>query len=184
MRAFRIVALVCIVFVAACGGSGKSNSSPASPTPTPTVTNLAGVWTGSVSQTSATGGPECLAVFQSANGGRDTLTAIISQTGSSLTATATSQTSGQGCTYSGTVGTRTAALNMTSCNPQGYVYSCNGISRDVYLLVRSVTADIILAPTSSNLVGTTGDTYGVFVHGTTTNSIGSIIVTNDVLMSK
>jgi hypothetical protein len=107
---------VCLVFLSAlvgCGG-GNSVTTPS----TPAVAQVGGVWTGTVTQTSATG-TECAALFQASNGASDRYTVQITQNGSSLTATSASQTSGIGCSYTGTVGGSTIALTGTSCTSAG-----------------------------------------------------------------
>jgi hypothetical protein len=174
--------LVCVILLAAitfaCSGGSGGGSSPAAPTPT--IAQAAGVWTGLVTQTGASGGPECLAMFQLSNGGSDRYTVSITQNGSTLTATASSQTTGQSCTYSGTAGTTSISLNATSCSPQGYQVTCGGALRDVYLVTRSVTGTV----SGSSMVGTTGETWNVYVRGATTNAIGAVVASNGFTLSR
>src|ERR1051326_4622535 len=104
--------LCCCLAVSGCG----SNST----TLTPSITQVGGVWIGSVTQISASGGPECLGFFQLSNGGSDRYTVQVTQNGATLTATGSSQSTDSNCSYTGTAGATTIALNATSCNPAGY----------------------------------------------------------------
>jgi len=54
-------AFACAVVLAALACGGTSPSAPS----TPTFASVAGVWTGPVTQTGASAGPECLGLFQS-----------------------------------------------------------------------------------------------------------------------
>src|SRR5215831_10330934 len=91
-----------VVFSAACGSSS-------SPSPM-LISQTGGTWTGALTLTSASGGPECLDVVQQGIGVPDQFTLAITQTGSSLTATGTTQTAGQTCSYFGTAGDAKLAL--------------------------------------------------------------------------
>jgi len=161
----RIVLIVLVCLIAACG-----SSSPAAPS----IAQVGGVWTGNVTQTGATSTTgECLAFFQQSNGGSDRYTVSITQTGSDLTATASSQSSGQSCNYTGTAGATTVSLNATACNPVGYAVVCNGLARDVVINARSVTGTV----SGNTISGTTGETWNVVVHNTST-PVGIVTVNN------
>lgn len=164
--------MLCSVFcLSAC--SGKD-------TPTaPATAQVAGLWSGTITQTGATGG-ECLALFQLGNGGTAGITLAITQNGTALTGTATSSGSGGTCTFNGTAGSTNLSLNVTSCQPAGYSVTCNGQLRDVYLAARSVTATI----SGNTLTGSAGDTWNVFARGTTTNGLGIVTVTNSLTLTR
>ncbi|MCR4374172.1 MAG: hypothetical protein NUW22_04925 [Acidobacteria bacterium] len=171
----RTIALLLVVFPAAlgCGGGG----SPAAPTPT--ISQVAGVWTGNVTQVSVTGG-ECLALFQQSNGGSDRYTLALTQTGATLAATAGSQNTGQSCTYTGTAGDGTISLNVATCEPGGYQATCNGQQRDVILFARSVTATV----NGSAMTGTVGESWNVFRRDERTNGLGIVTVNHTFTMTK
>ena len=78
----RALALLLLSGLSACGGSGNP-AAPSGPA------QVAGVWTGSLTATSITGG-ECVgALLQSVVGTSENFTASVQQSGSSLTATVT-----------------------------------------------------------------------------------------------
>lgn len=164
MARWLLIALA--LMTAACG-----SDAPSAPTPPP-IAQVAGVWTGNVTQTVATGGPECLALFQLGNGGSAPFTLAVTQAGSALTATASAQATGQSCSYTGTAGSTTVSLNATACQPQGFQVTCNFVPRDVILLSRSVTATVTL----NTMSGTSGESWNVFPRGATTGGIGIVIV--------
>lgn len=174
----RAVYLVFVSVLVGCGGE-NSVTMPS----TPAVAQVGGLWTGTVTQTSATG-TECAALFQSSNGASDRYTVQITQNGSKLTATSrvfdaalkpeASQTSGVSCSYTGTADGSTIALTGTSCTSSGYQVICNGLARDAVRVAFSVTATV----SGNTMSGTTGASYNIFPRGTTANSLG-IIVLND-----
>jgi hypothetical protein len=164
----RSCVVLLLMSMAACNGG---NSTPTAPS----IAQVSGVWTGTVTQTSASGG-ECVGtLFAGSNGVSSPFTVSITQSGSSLNATASSQTTGQSCTYTGTAGSNTIALNVTTCTPVAFQIRCaNNAVRDIYLVTRSVTGTL-----NGNMIsGTTGETWNVFASGTTTNGLGVLVVNN------
>src|SRR6516165_7624965 len=124
-----------VLFSVACGSSSSS--------PSPMLISQAGgTWTGPLTLTSATGGPECLDVVQQGIGVPDQFTLSITQTGTSLSATGTTQTAGQTCSYFGTVGNSQLALDSNMCTPGGVRLTCGGTPRDALLTRRSITASV------------------------------------------
>ena len=166
-----LLAAVIVWLGISCGGGSSSPTAPAAPT----IANAAGVWVGNVTQTSATSSTgECATLYQLSNGLSDRFTASITQSSTTLTATASSQTSGSSCAYSGTAGTNNITLNATSCTVNFMQGTCNGFARDMYLAARSVTGTV----SGNTMTGTVGETWNVFVRGTTANGIGIVTVTN------
>ena len=146
-----------------CGGDSTSPTSPTAPS-TPTIAQVGGVWTGTATLTNVTGG-ECVGtVFQLLVGTSDALTAAVTQTGSTLTATVTSQSSGTSCSYSGTAGTTTMTLNLTTCQVSTIVgIQCDGgFVRDIELFAGSITGTV----SGNTASGTQAETWNVFVGGT------------------
>ena len=169
----RLVPLALIVILAT--GCGDDDS----PTAPPSVVQVGGIWTGTVTQVSASGGPECLGLFQQSNGLTDNYTVSITQNGSSLTATASSQTGGETCNYTGTAGSNSVALNATSCNPSGYQATCNFQPRDIAIQTRSVTGTV----SGNTMTGTTGETWNVMPRGSSTG-LGTVAVANSFSLRK
>lgn len=167
----------------ACGGGDSNNGTSTPTTPSaPTIAQVGGVWTGSVVQTSASGGDCVGPFFQQSNGASDRYTVTISQSGTFLTATASSQTSGSSCTYSGTAGSNTLALNFLDCQSgAAYRVTCaGGFQRDIYLRARSITGTV-----SGNVInGTTGETWNVYPVGTMSNPFGNLIVNDGFTFSR
>ena len=175
-----------LILVWACGGG---NSTPSAPS----TTQVAGVWTGTLTQTSASGSfegldsnqGECLAFFQLSNGGSDRFTASIAQTGITLAATAISQATGQSCSYNGTAENSTISLTIdgstmtaTNCNSSSYQVTCDGAARDVYLISRSIAGTV----SGNTISGKSGETWRVLVGGKEEN--GAILVNNSFTLSR
>ena len=114
-----------------CGGGSSSPTAPSAPT----IAQVAGVYTGTSTLTSVSGG-ECVGtLFQSAVGAVSAFTAGVTQMGSTLSATVTSQTTGISCSYSGTAGSSAVTLNLTTCQIDTLVYECaGGVRRRVELI--------------------------------------------------
>ncbi len=162
----RVLIIGVVVAVAACG---------ASPSPAPTIiSDVSGNWTGALSPTSATGGPECLSVFQQSIGLHDQLSLAITQTGSTLSATGTSQAIGQSCTYYGTSGNGMIALSGNVCQPGGATITCNGVLRDAFLVRRLLTATV----TGTVMTGTVSDSWSILPTGSTIGALGVIEATS------
>ena len=163
-----------------CGGDSTSPTSPTAPS-TPTIAQVAGVWTGTATLTSVTGG-ECVGtVLQSAVGSADSFTAAVTQTGSTLSATITSQSSGLSCSYSGTAGSNTVTLNLTTCQVDTLldVQCAGGVLRDMQLIAEGITGTV-----SGNTVsGTTAETWNVFIAGTTVG-VGPLTLNSTFTMAR
>ena len=175
-----------LISASACGGG---NSTPSAPS----TTQVAGVWTGALTQTSASGlfegldsnQGECLAFFQLSNGRSDRFIAAITQSGSSLVATTSSQLTGQSCSYDGTAGNNTLSLTLnastvtaTNCNPSSYHVACNGAARDLYLISRSIAGTV----NGDTISGKSGETWKVLVDGKEEN--GAVVVNDSFTLSR
>ncbi len=172
----RRLLLFGVLTAAACGGSSSS--------PSGTGTAQVGfLWSASVTQTTASGGQECLLSFQSANGQADSWTIQINQNNTDLTASAASVNSGQSCSYTGTVGTSPITLNMTTCTPAGFTISCSGTLRDVYILSRTLNGNVN-ATNATLIQGTTAESWNVFANGDTTTILSTIKTTGSFIFRR
>jgi len=178
-----------VLLLISASACGDGNSTPSAPS----TTQVAGVWTGTLTQTSASGlfegldsnQGECLALFQLSTGRSDRFTASIEQTGITLAATATSQATGQSCSYSGTAENNTIALTINAstateinCSPSRYQVMCDGASRDVYLISRSIAGTV----SGNTISGKSGETWRVLVNGKEEN--GAVVVNNSFTLSR
>jgi hypothetical protein len=169
--------MVCTVLLGALAGCGGNHA--VTPTPiTPSVAQVAGVWTGTVTQVRASG-VECAALFQVSNGHVDDDTVSIEQHGIGLVANGTSQTTGQNCAYAGGAGSNSIVLQMTSCQPSSYQVTCAGVARDVALVSHSLAGMVV----GNTITGTLSTTWNVFPRGATTG-IGLVVVTASVSLSR
>ena len=134
------------------------------------ISQTGGTWTGTLTLTSASGGPECLDVVQQGIGVPDQFTLAITQTGSTLTATGTTQTAGQTCSYFGTAGDAKLALDSNTCTPGGVRLTCGGNQRDALLARRSITASV----NGTTMTGTITESWSIFVAGTNVGALGVI----------
>jgi hypothetical protein len=172
----RRLLLLGVLTAAACGGSSSS--------PSGTGTAQVGfLWSATVTQTTASGGQECLLSFQSANGQADNWTIQINQSNTDLTALAASVSSGQQCNYTGTVNTSQMVLNMSTCTPAGFTISCNGNLRDVYILSRSLSGNTN-ATTATVIQGTTAESWNVYANGDTTTLLSTIKTTGSFIFRR
>ena len=168
-----LLAVFALTSVSFSVGCSRGPSAPSDPS----IAQVAGVWAGVVLQTSVTGG-ECVSLF--ANGSVDRYTFTIAQSGSSLTATASSQATGQSCMYSGTAGSNTVSLEATNCTPGGFMVTCNGAPRDVYVTSRRFAGTV----GGNTMSGTTGENWNVFVGGTTTDLLGIVAVNRSFTLAR
>lgn len=173
-----IHALPLLLFIG-CSVSACGSGSPATPSQ-PQFAQMAGVWTESLTVTGIFGG-ECVgADLQASIGSVSQLTFVISQSGSDLTATSTSQAPDGGCSWSGTAGTNTVTLNVTSCQTSVVIFRCgNGAARDVRLMASGVTAIV----NGNVALGTEADSYNVLV-STTQAGVGVLTINGSVTMSR
>lgn len=172
----RLLLALLLVSVSACSGS----DTPAAPS-APVIAQVAGVWTGVATLTSASGG-ECVGtIYQGLVGSRNNFTASISQAGSTLTATVTSQSDGTSCSYSGTAGSNTVSLNATSCQVSilTKIRCANGSVRDIQLFADAITASV----NANTATGTEAETWNTFVSGTS-SGVGILILNASFTMSK
>lgn len=162
-----------VVFSVACGSSSSSPSSML-------ISQAGGTWTGTLTLTSASGGPECLDVVQQGVGVPDQFTLVITQTGTSLSATGSTQAAGQTCSYFGTAGDAKLALDSNICTPGGVRLTCGGNLRDALLARRSITASV----NGSVMTGTISESWSVFVAGTNFGVLGVIDLSSALTLNR
>lgn len=158
----RRMLIAAAVLVSACGGGSKGPSSPS----TPSIAQVGGLWRGTVTLTSVTGG-ECVGTaLQAFVGTSFDYTLSITQAGSSLTATSTDLSDGTTCSWSGTAGANSLVLNATRCDAAVVIgIQCgNGALRDVQLTASVISVNV----SGSSITGTYSDTANVFISGTGT----------------
>lgn len=124
------------------------------------------MWTGSATLNSVTGGGCIGAALQAAIGSTTSFAVAVTQTGSSLTATVTE--AGSSCSYSGSVGTSTVVLNLTTCEIGSLLGAqCpNGALRDVMVVSGALTGSV----SGNRITGTATDMFNIFVAGTSTGA--------------
>jgi len=160
----RLVVLASAILISAC-----DFTTPAEPS----IVQVAGNWSGTVTQLSATGDPECLAVLQRSNGVADRYTLTVTQNGIEVLASATSASTGMTCQYRGTAHATTVDLATRVCYPIGVPATCNALARDVDLVAHTMAGTV----NGNTISGTTEQTWTVFPRAAS-NVIGVITVNN------
>ena len=158
MSASRVLLLFSLFVSTSCSGSNSSTA--------PSIAQLGGVWRGTLTTTSITGG-ECLASILPPAIGFSQISAAVTQTDSNVSVTTTDLSSGDSEKYSGTVGQSSAVLtwsSCTACSAVGLLCS-NGAHRD--LVKQSGTINATL--NGSTLTGVDNEIYNVLVTGTQTS---------------
>lgn len=149
--------LLCVA-VTGCGHDG-----PTGPTGN-NVVDVAGVWRGTLTETTYTGG-ECLApILAQGVGASAQVSVAFNQNGANLSATATQTGNGGSETFGGTAGQSSVLLtwqSCTSCNRIGAVCS-NGASRDL----RKQTGALNASVNGGTMTGTYTENYNVVVTST------------------
>ena len=166
--------LLILALSAACG----SDSAPTAPS----IAQIAGVWRGSVTTASVSGG-ECLGpTFASQIGGTSQVSAAISQSGASISSTITSITSGSNLVYTGSVGASAVQLTFSTCS------ACNTIGarcpnstalRDIKIQSSSINGTVV----GNGITGTESELYNVFISGTST-SLGTLTINNSFSLTR
>jgi hypothetical protein len=135
-----------------CGSSSSSTTTPSQPA------QVAGEWTGTITQFSATGS-ECASLIEPGSGNSEAFTLTIAQSGSSLTATDSGGARGQ-CTYQGSGGATSIFLTATACGAfvgrQG-PFICNGQSRAF-----SVLRVLLVNVSGSQATGSLTEDWSIF----------------------
>jgi hypothetical protein len=161
------LALLVLSGLSACGGD-SSPTAPSGPA------QVEGLWTGTSTLNSVTGG-ECVGSLLSAQGlvWSPKLTVTFQQSGSSLTATVTETGTATICTYSGSASTTTISLNMQSCKVGTFnnIPCPNNVLRDIQRVGAALTGTV----DGNAIGGTTVETWDTFVGGTTT-ATGSMVL--------
>jgi len=159
------LALLVLSGLLACGGG----SSPAAPA---AFAQVDGLWTGTATNTTVTGG-ECVGTLLRGATASPRVTFTIQQTGSSLTAKVTNTLYAPVCTYSGSAGTTTISLNLQSCQEGKLtnIKCANGDLRDMELVGDAFTGTV----DASGIGGTEEQRWNTFVSGTTT-ATGPLVI--------
>jgi hypothetical protein len=166
-----VLALSC---VSACAGDSPSGPSIGQ------TAQVAGLWRGTATTSSVSGG-ECFAsLLQSAVGGSGAISMTLTQNGSTVSATLPGSDSTTNYTYSGTVASSTLTLSgtCTGCDAIG-VQCPSGALRDLKLQSSNITATV----NGSTLAGSEVETYNVLVSGTTT-SVGTLSITDTFSLTR
>lgn len=169
----RALAVLLLSSLSTCGGS--SPAAPSGPA------QVAGIWKGTLTVTSITGG-ECVgAVLQSAVGRATTFTASVQQSGSSLSATVSDAGTGTSCTYSGSAGPTTISLNLQSCPVDAILgLRCgNGDLRDIQVVAGALTGTV----SGSRITGTETSTWNTFVSRTAIDT-DSMVVNGQFVLNR
>jgi hypothetical protein len=166
-----VLALSC---VSACAGD-----SPAGPSINQTA-QVAGLWRGTATTASVSGG-ECFAsVLQGAVGGSGAIAMTLTQNGSAVSATLPSSDSTTSYTYSGKVESNTLTLTGTCSGCDGIGVACpTGAMRDLKLQSSNITATV----NGNTLSGSEVEIYNVLVSQTTT-SVGTLSVTDTFSLTR
>lgn len=162
LRLGLIGAAVCLV-ATSCGAA----HSPTPPTPPPLFPNLAGVYLGEQTLTSAEGADCLQPIFDDLVGVPIQFHATITQDADRVTATMDVDHTGAECTYVGTIQPNHVTLNSTSCTePKTLALACsNGDRRDL----RPVSLSLILALAAAPLQGVVVENDRVLESGTARN---------------
>ena len=154
---YGALAILCLLIVLqSCSKGGIPG--PTAP-PAPTIANVAGVWAGVSTLTSATGCGCVGAAYQAWIGNTANSTAQINQNGSAITARITDDTTGLWCDSTGTIGSETFVLNTTDCASGGLRITCsNGNKRDIFQVSGSRQGTV----SGNSASGTGGDTYNCY----------------------
>lgn len=143
----------------ACG-----SDSPTAPTP---PAQLAGVWRGTLTETSVTGG-ECLGpLFLAGVGASAPVSVAFTQSGGNVSAIATLTNTGGNYTYTGSVGQSALTMNGSTCSICNVVgAACPGSTarRDLKIQTFALNGTV----TGNTLTGTDSETYNVVPAGGTT----------------
>ena len=147
----------------------------------PSVTQIAGTWSGS-SRLASIAGEACVAEqLREIVGVTGPISLVFSQNGSTVTETSF-RTSSE-CRFTGTVGTSTLALRVTSatCNElvRGFPCRDNAGSRDIGLMERTLSGAIDGNRMSLTLI----QRDNVFIAGTST-LVGVVTTTHDITLNR
>ncbi len=162
--------------VSACAGDSPSGPSLSQ------AAQVAGLWRGTATTTSISGG-ECFAsVFQGFVGGSGPISMTLTQNGANVTATVPGADNSSNYTYAGTVGASSLTLSSTACSACdaiGAQCPTGGALRDVKIQSSNITATV----NGNTLSGTEVETYNVLVAGTT-SSLGTLTITDTFSLTR
>jgi hypothetical protein len=168
----RVLLGLVVLFAISCGSNSSGPSSTSS-------AQIAGVWRGTMTTTSVSGG-ECLApLFQAAIGGNGSATVTFTQSGSSVSATPTNASNN--LNFTGSV--NQAAVTMTGsacsgCDASAQCPNSNSI-RDIRIQTFAMSGTVA----GSNLSGTISATYNVLVAGTSTQ-VSTLMVSDSLSLTR
>lgn len=162
-----VLAMLVLSGLSACGGG----SSPAAPSPSAPA-QVGGLWTGTATRTSVTGG-ECVGSLLRNASESPRISVTIEQTGSSLTAKVSNVLYGTVCTYAGSAANNTISLNMQSCQggKLSSIKCLNGDLRDMEVVGGAITGTL----DGNSIGGPEEQTWNTFVSGTAT-ATGPMVV--------
>lgn len=167
-RATRATVLAASLLAAGC-------TTPGTPTPagpSPFVAQLGGVWGGTMTLATVTGG-ECIGATLVV-GAADPVSMSVLQNDTDLTARVTSAGTGLACNYAGRASLNSLVLDASSCDAEVLVANCvDGSARDLKLAGSSITATM----SGGILSGTLANTYNVFVAGED-RGVGRLVTTH------
>jgi hypothetical protein len=157
---FGLIGAALCVFAASCGAA----HSPTPPTPVPPLPNLAGVYLGEQTLTSAEGADCLQPIFDDLIGFPMQFHATITQDADQVSATMDVDHTGAECTYVGTIQPDHVTLNSTSCTePKTIALTCtSGDRRDL----RPQSLSLILALNAAPLRGVVVEDDRVLESGT------------------
>jgi len=166
----RILSVISAVFISACGNGNAPLPTASS---APIIPQVAGSWTGTLTQTRATGGPECLAELQKSTGIVEKFVLSVTQIGASLSASGSSEDIPESCNYFGTAGNTDAfALQASSCQPTVRTLNCGGTARDLYRIQPQITGTVA----GNTMSAMSSVSWSVFRPGATTGSLGVVTI--------
>jgi hypothetical protein len=161
--------------------SACASDSPTTPSIGGTA-QVAGLWRGTATTASISGG-ECFAsLFQSLIGSSGSVSMTLTQNGAKVTATVPGADGSSNYTYAGTAASTTLTLSSTACatcDAIGAQCPSGGALRDVKLQSSNVTATV----NSNTMSGTETETYNVLVAGTTT-SVGTLTINDTFSLTR
>lgn len=174
----RLSLALALVSLIACGGN--SSTAPSASAPPPTA-QLQGVWTGTVSLGSVTGG-ECFGpAFLALIGTTSPISLAFTQSGSGVTAVWSPQAGGGNFSYSGTVGQSAVSMNDTSCSACNQIgLACpSGARRDLKLQSGNFNG----STDGRTMTATDAKIYNIYISGTQT-AVGTLNFASTVTLTK
>lgn len=168
---------VLMIVVAACGSDSSSSTAPSASS----TAQVAGVWRGTFTQASVSGG-ECLGpIFLAGNGSVAQVSVAFQQSASTISAIATATASGSTISMGGSVGQSAVTMNWTACSSCAIsgIRCSSTIARDIRMQTASFNGTV----TGSTMTGTETETYNVTAAGTTA-AVAIMTISNNVALTR